>query len=78
MVIKIIILVLVHLSISAIAILMGKYLPNMVHKENEREVFSFIYCCLLPIINIVVVCIGLCELVDVVMHKIIKYIKRWL
>lgn len=77
MVIKIIILVLVHLSISAIAILMGKYLPNMVHKENEREVFSFIYCCLLPIMNIVV-CIGLCELVDVVMHKIIKYIKRWL
>lgn len=75
MVIKIIILVLVHLSISAIAILMGKYLPNMV--ENEREVFSFIYCCLLPIMNIVV-CIGLCELVDVVMHKIIKYIKRWL
>lgn len=73
MVIKIIILV--HLSISAIAILM---LPNMVHKENEREVFSFIYCCLLPIMNIVVVCIGLCELVDVVMHKIIKYIKRWL
>lgn len=78
MVIKIIILVLVHLSISAIAILMGKYLPNMVHKENEREVFSFIYCCLLPITNIVVVCIGLCELVDVVMRKIIKYIKRWL
>lgn len=28
--------------------------------------------------NIVVVYIGLCELVDVVMHKIIKYIKRWL
>lgn len=75
MVIKIIILVLVHLSISAIAILMGKYLPNMVHKENEREVFSFIYCCLLPIMNIIVVCIGLCELVE---HKIIKYIKRWL
>lgn len=62
MVIKIIILV--HLSISAIAILMGKYLPNMVHKENEREVFSFIYCCLLPIMNIVVVCIGLCKLFD--------------
>lgn len=57
---------------------MGKYLPNMVHKDNEREVFSFIYCCLLPIMNIVVVCIGLCELVDVVMHKIIKHIKRWL
>lgn len=78
MVIKIIILVLVHLSISAIAILMGKYLPNMVYKENEREVLSFIYCCLLPIMNIVVVCIGLWELVDVVMHKIIKCIKRWL
>lgn len=57
---------------------MGKYLPNMVHKDNEREVFSFIYSCLLPIMNIVVVCIGLCELVDVVMYKIIKYIKRWL
>lgn len=57
---------------------MGKYLPNMVHKDNEREVFSFIYSCLLPIMNIVVVCIGLYELVDVVMYKIIKYIKRWL
>lgn len=57
---------------------MGKYLPNMVHKDNEREVFSFIYSCLLPIMNIVVVCIGLCELVDIVMYKIIKYIKRWL
>lgn len=78
MVIKIIILVLVHLSISAIAILMGKYLPNIVHKENKHEVFSLIDCCLLPIMNIIVVCIGLCELVDVVMHKIIKYIKRWL
>nr|DAQ75814.1 MAG TPA: hypothetical protein [Caudoviricetes sp.] len=78
MVIKIIILVLIHLLITTIAILMGKYLPNMVHKDNEREVFSFIYSCLLPIMNIVVVCIGLCELVDVVMYKIIKYIKRWL
>ena len=67
MVIKIIILVLIHLLITTIAILMGKYLPNMVHKDNEREVFSFIYSCLLPIMNIVVVCIGLCELVDVVM-----------
>lgn len=78
MVIKIIILVLVHLLISAIAILMGKYLPNIVHKENKHEVFSLIDCCL-PIMNIVVVYIGLCELVDVVMYKIIKYIiKRWL
>lgn len=40
MVIKIIILVLVHLSISAIAILMGKYLPNMVHKENEMKLLN--------------------------------------
>lgn len=78
MVIKIIILILAHLSISVVAILMGKYLPNMVDKKDERQVFSFIYCCLLPIMNIVVVCIGLCELVDVVMHKIIKHIKRWL
>lgn len=78
MVIKIIILLLAHLSISVIAILMGKYLPNMVDKKDERQVFSFIYACLLPILNIIIIVIGLSELVDVVMHKIIKYIKRWL
>jgi hypothetical protein len=78
MVIKIIILLLAHLAISVIAILMGKYLPSMVDKKDERQVFSFIYCCLLPIMNIVIVCIGLCELFDVVMHNIIKHIKRWL
>lgn len=77
MVIKIIILVLVHLSITTIAILMGKYLPNIVNKDNKHEVFSFIYTCLLPIMNIMVIVIGLSELADVVLRKTVNYIKRW-
>lgn len=78
MVIKVIILVLVHLSIATIGILMGKYLPNMVDKNDKHQVFSFIYACLIPILNIMVVIIGLSELADIVLCKTVNYIKRWL
>lgn len=79
MVIKLVIALLAHLILALIAILVGKYVPNMVNKSNSREVFSFIYCCALPILNLVVILIGITELMDIGIRKLSNYImKRWL
>lgn len=69
-----IIALLIYLLTTIIGILMGKYLSNMVDKQ---EVHSFIHVCLIPIINILVVIVGLFELVNGILHKIANYIEKW-
>jgi hypothetical protein len=72
-----IIALLIYLLTTIIGILMGKYLSNMVDKNDKQEVHSFIHVCLIPIINILVVIVGLFELVNGILHKIANYIEKW-
>ena len=78
MVIKLFIVLLVHLTLAFIGILMGKYIPNLVDKNDEKDKESFVYTCLLPIMNIVPVAMGIFKLVDKILRKLSNYIKRWL
>lgn len=72
-----IIALLIYLLTAVIGILIGKYTPNMVDKNSEQEVHSFIHVCLIPIVNILVVIVGLFELVNGILHKIANYIEKW-
>lgn len=78
MVIKLFVVLLVHLTLAFIGILMGKYIPNLVDKNDEKDKVSFIYICLLPIMNLLPISMGIFELVDKMLRKLSNYIKRWL
>lgn len=78
MVIKLFIVLLVHLTLAFIGTLMGKYIPNLVDKNDEKDKESFVYTCLLSIMNIVPVAMGIFKLVDKILRKLSNYIKRWL
>lgn len=78
MVIKLLIILLVHLTLTFMGILMGKYIPDFVNKKDEKDVVAFFYWCIFPLVNIVVILIGISYLVDNKIHKFSKYLMRWL
>lgn len=78
MVIGLLTILLVHLTLTFIGILMGKYIPNFVDKKDEKDVVAFFYWCIFPLSNIIVILIGISYLVDNKVHKFSKYLMRWL
>lgn len=74
MVVELLTLLLTHLILTFVGILMGKYIPNFVDKKDEKDVIAFIYWCIIPLTNIMVILAGMACLTDTKIRKSFKYL----